>query len=73
MIVTCLILFLFLSFKSFANECDTSKGKLEMSFGNYQFKTIQLCKNAHKMAHDCNVENLERARKSEKNLVPLTA
>lgn len=52
---------------SFADECDDSNGKLEMSIGIYRFKTKELCKEVYNLARGCELENLNRAKKDNNN------
>jgi hypothetical protein len=51
---------------AFADYCSSNNGKLETSFGTYQFATEKLCREGHSLAKTCEEKNVENAKNNSK-------
>lgn len=49
-----------------ADYCSSNNGKLETSFGTYQFSTDKLCREGHTLAKTCEEQNTENSKKNPK-------
>jgi hypothetical protein len=66
-----IITLLSLSFTAYSDDCIETNNELETSSGSFVFNSLELCKEAYNVGHDCDVAYAKLQKKDPKaNLVP---